>query len=509
MFTIGDLVSVDNQAEFRNDVQLDAFDNGKQNLALLRSYLFSSATPTGPRSALKSISSVGLLQEVVDIFLDGRENRLVAIANYGHGKSHLALALANFFSRPHDSEEAKILQEKISNALNDPARAARLRDFKEGHGEFLVVRLRGDIMRSLREQFLNGLEHALNEHPATKGQKLPFWYDVAEHLLRDLGSEDRRTADAFLEPYHRDVGLLARQVRERRDVYDICVNLFSTLHGVRPDLGGAVSLSDAISWAARSFCGSGKPLGGMLILFDEFSAYIQRYAQRGAAGDLQDLLNGVDNQRGKAVFLAFGQHDPLTVADNAQVQGHVRDSLKRELTRLPRKYVLYSLMESVIDAYLHQSAGQWQAFTHKNKIDTSLFVANDVAYDYFKNWYGHELHWAFDKMRQTVTDGCFPLHPLTTAFLCNVKLQTADEVGTPRTVLGFVFEELNARKDEPALIADRINWVLPVDLVDYFEARLAGEELYRTYRECPSRCGAIGPTRATSDSEGHDVAGNR
>ena len=60
MLTIGDLVTVDQQAAFRNDVQLDAFDKPEQNLGLLRSYLFSSATPQGKTAGLRSTSSVDL-----------------------------------------------------------------------------------------------------------------------------------------------------------------------------------------------------------------------------------------------------------------------------------------------------------------------------------------------------------------------------------------------------------------------------------------------------------------
>ena len=58
MLTIGDLVTVDQQAVFRNDVQLDAFDKPEQNLALLRGYLFSSAdAPRQDRGAALDLIS--------------------------------------------------------------------------------------------------------------------------------------------------------------------------------------------------------------------------------------------------------------------------------------------------------------------------------------------------------------------------------------------------------------------------------------------------------------------
>lgn len=495
MLTIGDLVTVDQQAEFRNDVQLDAFDKSAQNLGLLRSYLFSSATPQGKTAGLRSTSSVGLLNEVVEAFLNPRlENRLVAIANYGHGKSHLALALANYFSRPFASQEAQTVLDKLGKAVNDRAQTARFRDFKESRGEFLVVRLRGDVPRGLKEQFLTGLERALSEHAATRSVEMPFWYRLAEKALLDLSAEERQRANAFLETYHSDVPQLIDQVQKRRDVYQLCVQLFTHLHnGMPPNLGGAVSLRDAVDWSARTFCTNG-PLGGVLILFDEFSFYVQRFAHR-ATGDLQDLLNGVDLHQGKVVFLAFGQHDPLAVADFTPMQGLVRESLKHELQRLPQnqKHVLYSLMESVIDAYLNQDAEAWKTLKQDRKIDTAFFVASSIAMDCFVDRYQEKLRWSTDQFQTTVTEGCFPLHPLTTAFLCNVKLQAASDIGTPRTVLGFVLEELKARRDQPAVVDGRLNWVLPVELVDYFESRLAGEDQYRAYESARRAIGLSAP----------------
>lgn len=482
MFTIGDLVSADGQAEFRNDVQLDAYDNPQQNLALLRSYLFSTAAPERSRSAVRSISSIGLLEEIVEAFLRDRlENRLVAIANYGHGKTHLALALANFFSRPFGSEEITTLLKKINHSVADPARSAQITSFKEINGEFLVIRLRGDVPRSLREQFLTGLERSLTEHSSTAGAQLPFWYTTVEDSLNRLNEKDRERADAFLGP-ELDVQRLIDQVRSRRDVYDLCVRLFTHLHNIPPDLRGAVSLRDMVNWVVQSFCGVNRPLRGVLILFDEFSAYVQRYAMRNAAGELQDLLNGVDNQRGKVVFLAFAQHDPDTVADNMLVHSQVRDGLKKELTRLPRKLELHSLLESVIDAYLKQHDANWKVFIEADQVQTGLLLATAAVNRYFDERYGQTLRWSIDQVRTRLTKGCFPLHPLTTAFLSYIKLDVAADIGTPRRTLGFVFDQLNARRHQPALVNKSINWILPIELVDYFEAGLAGEH-YKTYED--------------------------
>lgn len=131
MLTIGHLVTLDEQAEFRNDVQLDAYDNVVHNLSLLRSYLFTGSAPTDAGAAVRSIS-VGVLDQIRQAFLNEKiDNRFVVIANYGHGKSHLALGSANYFGKPVGTTEVDLLFNKISNAVSDPAKASGYRDFKQ------------------------------------------------------------------------------------------------------------------------------------------------------------------------------------------------------------------------------------------------------------------------------------------------------------------------------------------------------------------------------------------
>ena len=70
-----------------------------------------------------------------------------------------------------------------------------------------------------------------------------------------------------------------------------------------------------------------------------------------------------------------------------------------------------------------------------------------------------------EQFHKRVTMGSFPLHPLTTALLCNIELL---ESANPRSVLGFVFEELSRRADLPVVSHERPAWVDAVTLVDQF-----------------------------------------
>ncbi len=503
-FTIGDLVKRDQQAEFRNDVQLSSYEDEERNRSLVCSYLFTSTAPQG------SASSTNVLFNVIEAYLNERlENRFVVIANYGHGKSHLALALANYFGKVYESPEVQTILDKINKAFSNSSSALRYKEFKENRREFLVVRIRGDVAGSLREQFLTSLEKALGEHELPI-RHLPGWYAKAENYLLTLQGDNLKKANQYLEQFELDVPMLIQEVKLKRDrAYDLFGNLYAHLdeHGFKPDMEGELSLAQAIRWAVKEFCGEGKPLGGILILFDEFSLYVNNYAQRSAAGDLQDMLNGVSDSQGKVVFLAFAVQDPITTAQNALAGGssNQRDSLLKELTRIPKSFILHSLMESVIDSYLEQPTDKWQRFAQDSVVSLPLSSATNVAYEQFRDRY-EKLGWtSLQRFEEKVTKGCFPLHPITTAMLCSMQFQqSVTASGTPRNILGFILERLDDLQEQPAVIGKRINWILPIYLVDYFGERLPLER-YQAYQNAVQKIKSDDENAEFSAEEQTDV----
>lgn len=474
MQQIRSIVAIDDNAKFRSDVQLDLFGDAQENEALLRDYLFSVVAPgrSGVKSAL-DVSPVDLLNQLVETYSSGSENRFVTIANYGHGKSHLALVLANYFSKPAESPEIKQILDKLDHALNNPALHSRYVDFKRNRGEFLVIRLRGDTPLNVREQFLPKLEQALREHTATANTQVPSWHSYAEQVLTSLSVDEIDRANAALQNDRYDVPALIIAVKQRRDVRDLVVKALTAAKNMAPNLDAELDLGKTMEWLADELCGQGKPLAGALVLFDEFSMYVSRYAQRNVIGELQNLLNGISNRPGKLLFLAFAQQDPNTVAETANVSEATRSSIKHELTRIPKRLALKTLLESVIDAYLRQRDTQWAEFVQDRKIEGALSRATNVAYHAFNDRYVEQLRWDHQRFTATVTRGSFPLSPLTTALLCNLKFSAADAIGDPRTVLGFVMDNLQAKREQTAVVNGAPNWILPVALVDYFENRIA------------------------------------
>jgi len=248
---IEDIVSIDDDAQFRNDVQLSAYDDPVTNLTLLKSYLFSGTPPKSSAVVNNDVSPVQLLNHIIDEYMVSRpqlrHNRMVVIANYGHGKSHLALALANYFGRKPESEEVQRLLAKVRNASGETGISQRIQQFKQNRGTFLVIRLRGDHPISLREQFLRALDSAIDEHPETQGKRPNFWYTEAERILSNFTPTEREQADAYLSRDHTmDTELLLRKLRERKEVYDLTIDTIAHVKGIIPNLNGQISLKQVM-----------------------------------------------------------------------------------------------------------------------------------------------------------------------------------------------------------------------------------------------------------------------
>lgn len=481
---IKEIVHLDTQGKFIPAVQLSDYDSPQDNLRLVKSYIFANYVPDTHNVQAHIVGSIDLLRKLRLSYINASANRFVVIANYGHGKSHLALVLANYFGKPYQSPEVKEVLKRIELPLqNNLPEAENFVEFKRQYDRFLVIRLRGDVPRSLREQFFPALRKALQEHPETANINLPFWHDEAIKWLKS--KMDNPQAQEFLRGIGTDFPNLLHEVEENKlEAYEQYVQLFAHLNnGVRPNAESNFSLREAVLWVTDQLCGENKPFAGTLVLFDEFSQLIERYSQSNAIGDLQDLLQGIGDRKGKALFLAFSPLDPDEVADRIQ-SGQALQNIRRELGRIDQKYLLYSLMESVLSASINVSKTAWQEFLRENPGYRGQIYGQVAEYvwDLYNRRYDKELHWTNEKFREVVIEGCFPLHPLTTAVLCHLKMQQG--LGEDaRTILKFVREQIEFKLNEPVTKDGKVNWILPIHIADYFGKRIASEQLYLAYEK--------------------------
>jgi len=480
MYTIGDLVRLDEHISEHSVVQIDFYTERERNLTLLQGFVFTGSAPGGA-AASPQFSNLQILYRLREASIsDARENIFCIIANYGHGKSHFGLVLANYFGKEVHSEEFQTVMDKIERAERDPQRVRNLREFREERKPYLVIRLRGDTLLPLDQQFLQAVERALKE--AGVDGYLPLWYHAAakwlEEDLRRLGFEEQ--AEKFLREYSMDLPTLIQLVQEYDEqTYRIVNDLFRHLTGAPPQFGALYQAGEVLQWVIDHY---GNQFGGVLIFFDEFSLFVQNYSRvRTYAGTLQNLLEAVDRLRQRVLFVAFVQHDPEQVArDVAANSSSLQGEVLKELQRLPKsnKMLLYTNLERVIDVYLKKDENLFPQFLdEKSQFDDHLWDAGNLARKAFSHRYPDE-EWTSEQFHEIVSRGCFPLNPLTTAILCEGKLVQSVQIATPRSVLGFVLEQVKNCQNQPVQTdGARPNWVYPVALVDYFYAMIS--EMHR------------------------------
>jgi hypothetical protein len=460
---VSDIVQVNAHGAFFNDVQLGSYRDHAQRELLSRTYIFTMAEKG------QEVGSVNLLETMISAFLPGQTpNRMMVIATFGHGKSHFAVSAATYFGSALGDPALTGVLEGLQHAIADPIRFEKFNSFKQNRKPFLIVLLSGDEAGDLASKFSRALETALKDHEATAAIKPPFWFAEAEKLLQTINEARTEDADRALEPFELDLAALRDKVARREDdAFEMVREVSYALYGLYPDFQGATNLGKLVEWTVDSVCGNDGPMGGLLILFDEFSSFVQAYgAGRSGrhASPLQDLLNGVANRRERAAFVALGQVDPHEIARG--FGGAQLDSLAKELDRIETSRTLRSVLEEVLDSFLKQDESVWKTMSALNPLRQGIDHASEAAWRIFPRRYQSELKWTQPKFLQQVGYGCFPLHPMTTALFSTIEYRATNN---PRSVLRFVLDAAEARMLQPAVVDGNPNWTLPYELVDYFE----------------------------------------
>lgn len=487
---VDDVVQVNQDGKFKTDVLLDSYWNSTQNHPLATSYIFTRSDDG------ESLGSANLLWTIREAFIPGIEvpNSMMVIGTYGHGKSHFGVAAANYFGRPTDSPAYKGVMSNLEHALPNDPMLRQLREFRDARAPFLMILIRGDKLDTLSSAFLRALETALSANEATADIHPPTWFNEAEHFLARVEGDE--SADRWLQSHDLDSRALLRLVRERdtstHNVYQITRELHKALYGTLPDFRGAASLEDMVDWISSDLCGPDGPFGGALIIFDEFSAFVSSYTS--SVGDssstpLQDLLNGVNKNResGTVGFVALAQHDPRSVANNASSSSDREATVIKELGRIRDKsiFVLKTVLEEVLHAYLKQDDEQWDFILGNAMIRKRWEEANEVTQALFEKRYTEDLRWDEWKYKEYVSIGSFPFHPLTTALYCTIEYQS---ITSPRKMLQFVVEAFEAREGQPVATDNVLNWVWPHEIVDYF-GEMVGSTHWTSYQQAVSAAG--------------------
>jgi len=482
---LNQLVTIDETGIVADSVNFGLMEDQDTNQRLCEGFVFNYDKDKPEES------TVGVLETLRSSY-DSRNqaNVHLLVQQYGKGKSHFAVAIANYFNKPANSVEVEGILRKVENAAgeNSPI-AQRLRSYKK-YGRHLVLCLSGDRHGDIRKQFLQSLLDTLETEGITDS--------IAQHICRkplkylqkiSEDSEQRKRAESYLESIGSSDGDLNKIIQQLQKnnpaVITTARNLVSYIKDVDAediDFTANVDIEGILKDLITTHCSGENPrFQGVLILFDELNFYLQSWAKDpiGAGGTaLQNITNICETYKSKIALLSFTQIDP---AMGVGIPAGALEDHRKLVGRLAPKGSTYqkvaSSLELVLDNLILQKddAPEWKAF--RSKWNDALLSETSNAYEKRITIY-RQKGWTRDKFHKTLTIGCFPLHPLTSYLLCNLAF-TQD-----RTALQFIKKNVkDFIQNQPLETQDRLNWIHPIALIDTFLENFSNDSNYSKYKE--------------------------
>lgn len=371
----------------------------------------------------------------------------LAIAGYGSGKSHFALALTRLLREPHAEISAQIL----SNLTAADANAAKVaRQAVEAIDKpALVIPLDGTGNFNLGNTLIASLYRSLKEHDIDDRalrELSPRFDDAANFVRRNYELRTNQFAAKF--PTKTEQAIVDLLEARDEDAYAHVDELYLEANGAHIPVAGRESIQEMITVFCDTYCSKNGPFSRLVIVFDEFGRFLEYVAERPAlAGDsaLQQIFQGIQDNASRAHFLGFIQYE--LKAYLARLGNRDAMHIQKYITRfdVAKKYYVSSNLETIIahllekkdEPVLEKTLGQQRA-AHQalHSMMASLLpglkqlpVWNDPA-----------------EFERVIVRGCWPLHPLATWFLTRQQ-----DIVQSRSAITFVKNAVDSAAARDAL----------------------------------------------------------
>lgn len=428
--------------EFRKDlyfegaVQADWFYSQDKAAKVAENFVFHGSQYFGIEDQgvgnRKRIDTISLVEELVTKLNDERSNALsLAIADYGTGKSHLAVTLAQIFSGPdYMPETYKRVIKNIDNI--DKEAADRIYALSKGRNFVMVINGMRDF--NLHSEILKAAQKSLKLYglPDDGLKKLNRAIETAEIFFdRNAMSllsqfEIAATKRGWLSKGER----LIQQIRDNLMTDDIAFEIvnevYSEINGQEIRWDEGLSASSILEMLVSEYCGMNGLFDHIILLFDEFGRYLEytagvNAAKSGESGLQQifELTQKTQNIEGYLHVINFIQRDIKAYLETVDQTKNV----SRYIGRFDQseKYYISSNLETVFANLIQRKDKEsfdriivgWQNSNEEKW--KSIFVK-------MNKWLVTKGMWKDYKMfRKVAVEGIYPMHPLSTFMLTNLS----------------------------------------------------------------------------------------
>ncbi len=363
------------------------------------------------------IDSATFFQTVIDNLISEKEHPFaLAIAGFGSGKSHMAVALSQLLETP-DKALRKELLENIRLADENVARhiSETLPPITQ---KVLVIAINGmnnfDLAAEILSQIRRKFEHQGISTEALDNLRKRF--HNAANVLQNLDT-------SLIAPLLSDLALQSKSdVIKKLSAFD--ETIYARVHDFLSSLGipliaiGDETVKDILKMLADRYIGDDKPFKKALIIFDEFGHYTEfatTHSQIAGNGALQHLFEGVQDNAGKISFVGFIQYE--LKAYEQRLSSDYKNEIRRFVTRFQgaEKYYLSINLETLIASLLLKDK---QAFNVPQKTIDLMFKS---LHDWFPSAKNHTLWQSKEMFTRVIAEGCFPLSPFAVWLLFHLS----------------------------------------------------------------------------------------
>lgn len=469
-----DLVQV--QGGFKPSVQLpDDFFDEELNRHFVESFI--------PNEDILNI-----FKSIRDSLQTNAEDRARLFAGtFGTGKSDLMLMVANYLTRPADDSLLAPFFERLRRL--DHAKAESIYQARLNQPPFLLVLLQTEGATTFSSFVINGLAQSLDQ----KGLKhlLGKTYyqaalDVIEQWEQNYPENINRLNNELEQSYGHTLTQLKNELQGTRG--DSSLELFREV--VQKVIGMRFEPAAEVRRPADAFMDVAQKLverrefSGAIVIADEFTHLLHNLAETPGASDAK----AIDNLAEKAV--RSGQHQLHFYVVSLESFASIRSSSQSSQLALERtggRFKEYSLRSQNTEELIRAAIGK--LITPDKFFADAQAQLDDLLNLAMGLWGSQASSRNKDRewLTQTVVQGCFPLHPLTTFCLPRLNQVLAQN---QRTMFSFIWDEDQGLKH---FIADasaapdngRIPLLTLDRLFDYFESSMNEKriELLLSYQD--------------------------
>lgn len=489
---LGNILEFRKDLYFEGAVQIDWFYNPDKASKVAENFVFHGSQYFGVEEQgcgnKKRIDTISLTEQLASKLNDDRANALsLAIADYGTGKSHLAVTLAQIFSGPEYMP--KTYEKIISNiSIIDKEAAGRIKVLSEDRNFVMAINGMRDF--NLHAEVLKAAQKSLKLYGLSDDNliKLNRALETAEIFFNRNSQTSISLFEAiaekkgWLEKGQKLLDKISNSLMVDDEAFDIVNKAYFEINGQEIRWDEGISASNILEMLISEYCGINGKFDRIIILFDEFGRYLEYASGVNAArsGDsaLQQIFETVQNAEGTLQVINFIQSDIKTYLQRVDQTKNISRYIGRY--DASDKYYISSNLETVFANLIQRK--------DKKLFDNTIVKWQNENEVKWKNIFNKLNKWLLTKgiwkdytlFRKVIVEGIYPIHPLSTFMLTQLSdyLQNRSSL----TLISQYIENASSSEvtDSPIIIMPE--YLMSGDL--YIEMLAAEQEGKQPSQQC-------------------------